>query len=409
MKIIHTADWHLCDRLGRINRTDDLHARVERVAQFCQERQADVLLIAGDLFDDQASVDDMTCALTRIREVFAPFFARGGTILALTGNHDRDGRINMVRAGMTLAAPAAGRDGPLENGRMYLLNGRAVATLSGADGGSVQFVFIPYPFASRYDLSAAEYRTKEEENRLLQGRIAEWIQGLPNHPRFNPRLPTVLAAHLHVRGAEVGGASRYVLTERDDVQFDLADLNPGWAYIALGHVHKPQAIKDLANFRYPGSLDRLDFGETHNAHGVLFVEVGRTGLVRDPEHLPIPATPFHTITVTDPETELPGLAEQYPDRETAIVRVTVSPFAAGPSRDEITRQVRRLFPRLHELKWAEKPREEGASERDMFMPRADFSSTVRNYLEQRLTKDKDPNKDAILALADEFLRAETEA
>ncbi len=179
MKMIHTADWHLCDRLGRIDRTEDLHTRVERVAQLCQERDADVLLIAGDVFSELASVEDMTRALMRLREAFAPFFARGGTILALTGNHDRDGRINMVRAGMTLAAPAAGRDGLLEAGRMYLLNGRAVATLAAADGGTVQFVFVPYPFASRYEISAAEYRTKEEENRLLHGRIAEWVQGLP--------------------------------------------------------------------------------------------------------------------------------------------------------------------------------------------------------------------------------------
>lgn len=404
--MIHTADWHLCDRLGRIDRTDDLNARVERVAQLCQERDADVLLIAGDVFSEQASVDDMTCALIRLREAFAPFFARGGTILALTGNHDRDGRINMVRTGMTLAAPAAGRDGLLEGGRMYLINGRAIARLSAADGGLVQFVFVPYPFASRYELSAAEYRTKEEENRLLHGRIAEWVQGLPNRPGFDPQLPTVLAAHLHVRGAELGTASKYVLTEREDVQFDFADLNPGWAYIALGHVHKSQALIGQANVRYSGSLDRLDFTETHDDHSVLFVEIGRTGLMREPEQLPIPATPFHTITLTDPETELPALADRYPDRETAIVRVTVSPSTAGPSRDEIARQVRRLFPRLHELKWAERPRGDEAGEPETFTPRADFGASVRDYLTRRLTDDSD--KEAVLALADEFLGAESE-
>jgi exonuclease SbcD len=407
MKIIHTADWHLCNWLGRVDRTDDLHKRVQRVAQLCLEFDADVLLIAGDMFDDQASVDDMTTALTRLREVFAPFFARGGTILAITGNHDRDGRINMVRAGMTLASPAAGRDGPLEGGRMYLLNGRAIATLAGADGGRVQFVLVPYPFACRYDLNAAEYRTKEEENRLLHGRIAEWVQGLPNHPRFDARLPTVLAAHLHVRGAEVGALSKYVLSERDDVQFDFADLNPDWAYIALGHIHKPQALKNQTNVRYSGSLDRLDFGETHNDHGVLFVEVGRTGLTREPEHLPIAATPFHTIVIADAESELPRLAERYPDRETAIVRVTISSSVTGPSRDEIARQIRRLFPRLYELEWADQPCGDEASDSSAFTPRADFVGTVRGYLEQRLNDD--PEKEAILTLAEEFLHVEAEA
>src|SRR5205085_9859365 len=135
-----------------------------------------------------------------------------------------------------------------------------------------------------------KYRTKEEENRLLHGLVSEWVQRLPNKQGFDCGLPTVLAAHLYVRGAEVNRISKYVLSERDDVQFDFADLNPGWAYVALGHVHQPQALKDQANVRYCGSLDRLDFGETHDDHGVLFVEVGRTGLTREPEHLPIPAT-----------------------------------------------------------------------------------------------------------------------
>jgi hypothetical protein len=62
------------------------------------------------------------------------------------------------------------------------------------------------------------------------------------------------------------------------VLFDLADLNPSWAYVALGHVHRPQTIGGSDNVRYCGSLDRLDFGETHDEYGVLLVEVGRTGL-----------------------------------------------------------------------------------------------------------------------------------
>ena len=50
MRILHTADWHLGDRLGRIDRTADLRTAVERVAAHCQEHRVDVLLVAGDLF-----------------------------------------------------------------------------------------------------------------------------------------------------------------------------------------------------------------------------------------------------------------------------------------------------------------------------------------------------------------------
>ena len=44
MRILHTADWHLCDRLGRQDRTDDLRRVVERIAGYCKEERVDVLL-----------------------------------------------------------------------------------------------------------------------------------------------------------------------------------------------------------------------------------------------------------------------------------------------------------------------------------------------------------------------------
>ncbi len=399
MRLIHTADWHLCDTLGRHDRTADLRQRVERVAELCEGHAADVLLIAGDLFSEQASVRDMTEALAHLRKTFTPLFARGGTVLAITGNHDheRTGRIDLAQVGMSLAAPTS-HAAALPGGRMYLLNGNAVATLTTAAGGRVQFVCVPYPFASRYQLSAADgYRSKEEENRLLEGKVAEWIAGVPARPGFDPTLPTVLTAHLHVRGAQC--SSRYTLTERDDVCTDFATLNPAWAYVALGHIHTPQAVGGAAHVRYPGSLDRLDFGETHAGHGVLLVDIDGPNPVT-PVHLPIPATPFHTVELTDPEAALPTLAEKYPDRDTAFVRLTVHPPAGGTSRDEIARRLKAVFPRWHALAWADADRPADAQIGGV-VATAGFEPTVRTYLAERLADD--PDRAAVLALAEMFL------
>jgi DNA repair protein SbcD/Mre11 len=225
MRIIHTADWHLCDRLGRVDRTADLKARVERVAGLCEEHAADVLLVAGDLFSEQASVDQVTDALGHLGTTFRSFLDRGGTVLAITGNHDHDGRINFLRSAMPLMAPLVRPGTRLPVGRLYLLNGCFYGVLEPRPGDAVQFVLVPYPRASRYDLSAANYRSKEEETRLLHARVADWVREVANRPGFDPAVPTVLAAHLHVRGAELH--SLYKLTDKDDVLFDFADLTPG--------------------------------------------------------------------------------------------------------------------------------------------------------------------------------------
>ena len=379
MRIIHTADWHLCNRLGRIDRTADLKQRIERVAALCEEKSADVLLIAGDLFSEYAELEHLADAFEHIHKTFTSFFQRGGTILAITGNHDRDHKINAVRSGMILAVPFAGEGGILAGGRMYLINGRTFKSLRGADGNLVQFVLLPYPFPSRYDLSKDDLQSKEQMHTKLHAKVAEWVQKVPNLPDFDKKLPTVIGAHLHVRGSEIH--TPYKMNAADDVMFEYADLNPGWAYVALGHIHKPQLVMNLPHVRYSGSLDRLDFGETHEDHGVLFVEVGPQGSIGEPERLPIPATPFLTIALVDVDAGLPLLKEQYPESERAIVRVNVSPHAMAMSRDEATRTLRNIFPRLHELNWLRVEKSDDEQTGPRVNVKTSLEESVRGYLD----------------------------
>ena len=86
MRILHTADWHLGDRLGRIDRTADLRRAVERIAAYCAEHAVEVLLVAGDMFSEMARPDSLRASIEHLQQTFQPFLLTGGTILALTGN-----------------------------------------------------------------------------------------------------------------------------------------------------------------------------------------------------------------------------------------------------------------------------------------------------------------------------------
>ena len=65
MKILHTADWHLGDRLGRQDRTEDLQRAVEHVAALCEEHEVEVLLVAGDLFSELSRPDSLRASIER--------------------------------------------------------------------------------------------------------------------------------------------------------------------------------------------------------------------------------------------------------------------------------------------------------------------------------------------------------
>src|SRR5688500_3465138 len=205
MKILHTADWHLGDRLGRIDRTDDLRTAVERVADYCRHEKADVLLVAGDLFSELARPDSLREAIRHWQDVFAEFLETGGTILTLTGNHDNENFCQTLRHAMTLAAPTVGKPGEcVPPGRLYLAAEPTFLRLRDqTDSFDVQFVLMPYPTPTRYLKGEAgqKYASPEEKNKLLITAFEQTLRGLRADPKFRPDAPAVLAAHAHVRGA----------------------------------------------------------------------------------------------------------------------------------------------------------------------------------------------------------------
>ncbi len=397
MRLLHTADWHLCDKLGRNDRTEDLKLRVERVAALCDAHAVDTLVVAGDLFSEQASVGDMTDAFQHLRLTFKTFFERGGTLLAVTGNHDRDSKLNLVRSGMLLASPNTATNPQLTRGRMYLFNNRALVKLADGDGQSVQFVMVPYPYAGRYGLTAREYPTREAENAQLRHLVAEYIGRVNALPHFDATLPTVLVAHLHVHGAETH--SLYKMNQADDHCFAFADLAPHWAYGALGHIHKPQCLYGAEHVRYSGTLDRLDFGEPAGQQGVVLCDVNGAEPVK-PQWLPMEPTPFLEIAIANLDTELPELSTKYPNAAATIAKFTLTP-SATVSRDHATRELRKIFPRWMEMRWNE-PRAEGAAPK--MSPKRGVAESVREYLAAKLEGDDD--KSAVIALAERFLTEE---
>lgn len=390
MRILHTADWHLGDYLHRLDRTADLRLRVRRVAELCEERSVDVLVIAGDLFSDHSAVtyEKMTAELEHIQEVFAAFFARGGTILAITGNHDKDTRSEFIRAGMNLAATRS-KGSPLKPGRMYLHNEPAVVALE-ARGERVQFVLVPYPFTHRYAREGDSFTTPEEQNRTTKERVVEWVQAAQSQPGYDPSLPSVLVAHLNVSGAETHAL--YKLSERDDVQFDADFVPKHWAYVALGHIHKAQAL-GAEHVRYPGPLDRLDFGERDDDRGVVLVDLVK-GQPAKIEHIPLEATPMLDIAITHPD-EVAKLTAH----ETAIVRVVVRHASSAAEKDAITRQLKKLYPRYADLRW--EPPEAEEQKGEAVRTQADYRVTVREHLRKKLVDHADA--EAILVLAESFL------
>jgi exonuclease SbcD len=263
---------------------------------------------------------------------------------------------------------------------------------------------MPYPTPTRYlqDEAAQRYQGLDEKNRALMAAYTSRLQEIQASERFDPTVQTVLSAHIHVRGAELPTLFR--LTEQEDVVFNDADLPTGFAYTALGHIHRAQALGGQAHVRYCGSVERLDLGESGDSKGVVIFDVGPEGLTGPPETLPLEATPVYEVQIFQPKLEIPMLREQHPDAQEHLVRIRCTYTAGVDNREETLRQLEEIFPRWYDRQIVEAGSLGPTLTIGEPVRTKSFEDTVREYLRQELTNHPEATRDAVLARAEALMR-----
>lgn len=86
MKILHTADWHLGKRLDRFSRLEEQILVMEEIIGIADEEHADLILVAGDLFDNfNPSVEAVELFYKTLKRL-----SLNGKrpVIAISGNHD---------------------------------------------------------------------------------------------------------------------------------------------------------------------------------------------------------------------------------------------------------------------------------------------------------------------------------
>jgi exonuclease SbcD len=264
---------------------------------------------------------------------------------------------------------------------------------------AVAVACLPYPTHFRYDLETRGWPSPDAKNRELADAVRTRITELAEEAAARcAGLPTVMAAHLLVRGVKVGKGA-YCLTEAEDVPIERGDL-PAWDYTALGHIHKPRDMGH-PNIRYSGSIERMDLGEADDTKSAVMVEVTGRGSVRH-RIMPLNATPFASVQATT-EADLVARREELADPDRTLVSLTLV-IDGTESVTGLVAKAHELFPRLYrepEIHRTITP--DGGASVSGF-DRSDVAGTVHSYLQQQLTEDADAEQ--VLALADELLASD---
>ncbi len=254
MRFVHSADWHLGRLFHGQHLTDDQAIVLDQLVDLANDAKADAMLISGDVFDRAVPppdavllLDDVLCRLV---------LGRGMRVILIAGNHDAPQRLDF-------------------GGRLLAKQGlHVIGSLSGSfepvvledAAGPVYVYAVPYaePPVVRQRLGDENVTCHESAMRACVNAIRQ------KHPDGQRN---ILMTHAFVSGGEeceserplsVGGA--YTVK---------AECFAGFSYVALGHLHRPQAVGDALH--YSGSLMKYSFAEATQSKSVNVVEMDDAG------------------------------------------------------------------------------------------------------------------------------------
>ncbi len=272
MKLLHTGDWHVGRSIRLRSRTPEFEEAIAEVVGIAAQEGVDAVLIAGDLYDHRSPTPEADAlvfdALVRLYEASIP-------VVVIPGNHDSAVRLQaLARLLRPIGVTVIPKVVPPGQGSLVELPAR-----DGPEAALVACVpFVPErrfgDAAELFDATEAWYQSYAEGiGRILEAMTAP----------FRPDRVNVLMAHLFTDGAIPGGGEHQI-TIGIEYAVSPSRLPATASYVALGHVHRPQAVRGAPSpTRYAGSLLQLDFGEREQTKSVTIVEVspGRPAKVRE--------------------------------------------------------------------------------------------------------------------------------
>jgi exonuclease SbcD len=258
-RILHFADAHIdIANYGRHDpqsglplRTLDFLKSLDAIVDVAIEERVDLVLFAGDAYKDRTPVPtfqrEWGRRIVRLSQAGIP-------TLLLIGNHDispATGRAHAMQEFETIPVP-----------HVRVLSKPVFLGPNELEDLPLQVIGLPW--VSRSSLMAMLELNGAEPSKIyeeLEGRIVQLVNMWMDERR-DPALPVVLTAHASVQGA-VYGAERAVMLGSDLVLPGSLVRDPRLSYVALGHIHKPQNLNPNAQppVIYPGSIERVDFGE----------------------------------------------------------------------------------------------------------------------------------------------------
>ena len=323
MKLLHFADAHIdMANYGRHDPETGLPLRVldflkslDTIIDTAIDEKVDLVIFAGDTYKDRSPAPtyqrEWGKRIYRLSEAGTP-------TLLLIGNHD--------------LSPATGRAHAMQEfDTLQIPHVRVLEKpeFLSADDLNLPVQVIALPWVNKSGMVAYSQMSELEGEKVydkLEELLGDFVDSC--FDQIDPELPVILTAHASVQGAKLG-AERMIMLGNDLVLSGSLVKDPRLDYVALGHIHKPQDLNEGSHppVIYPGSIERVDFGEADDKKFFVIADVEKGATKVDWRELTgirpflsFYAKPQHEIGITDELIQKLSPKEKLKD---AIVRLVI--------------------------------------------------------------------------------------
>jgi DNA repair protein SbcD/Mre11 len=279
MRILHTSDWHLGQHFMGKSRQAEHQALIDWLLAQVNEQAVDAVVIAGDIFDTGSPP---SYARELYSQLVVRLHAAGVALVLLGGNHDsvatlRESSALLACLSTTVIATASDIEAQVQ-----------VLPKRDASGGPAKpgCIVCAVPFIRPRDvLQSSAGESAEHKQQSLQAAIQTHYQAVYLAARVKQAeieafsgqtLPIIATGHLTTLGASISESVRDIYV--GSLETFPASAFPPAAYIALGHIHRPQKVGGEEHIRYCGSPIPLSFDEVRQQKEVLLVDLDASGL-----------------------------------------------------------------------------------------------------------------------------------
>jgi len=266
MRILHTSDWHIGQRLYGNERISEHQLFIDWLIQTIEQKKIDALLIAGDIFD-------VAYPSNSALEVYYGFLTRLVTtscknVIIIGGNHDSVSTLNapkQILKHLNIQV-FGGVESPIDAHFVEIKNKEK------------DMVIAAIPFLREKDIveSMAGQDFYEKIETLKQSLIdfyqktdEELNKKYSNHFK-------IYTGHFYTSGSLLSDSERQIhFGNQGEISFSKL---PKADYWALGHIHRPQKIAGNETVRYSGSPLPLSFSERKDNKILIELDIQKNGL-----------------------------------------------------------------------------------------------------------------------------------